>query len=880
MHPSRLVLIALAVAMATLPLPAQNDLSDTASPRTALDAWEAFFQEAYFERRIAPADMQGTGYKQYLRARRHVEARRDHRGVMPVRQRWEAFLESRTAHLSRSGVTAGAAWESWGPNTIDTLAGRMLSLAFDPVDPSILYAGSGSGGLWKSGDGGEHWIPLTDNIPSMPVSSVAVDPLDRHTLLIGTGAGMSVSVTLYPGIGVLKSTDGGASWAPTGFAPSAAAGVSTYRMIWDRSDPGRVYLAATNGVWISDDRGDSWRTTHPTTGSNHVTDLVITKRRPGWLYAAVRGEGLYRSTDRGETWQLLGGGLPPGSGFHHTSLAICDSIPNVLYAGITDPSNWSMAGLFRSDDGGDSWSALPNVPDVYCQPGQITSCIGWFVNMTAVSPIDPDLIFIGGVQLRRSDDGGQSWTWHDYLSNGSGPNNAGLAYVDQHFMAFAPDAPATIYALNDGGVQKSTDNGLWWERKSNGLVTAQVYRIASAPSDARRMIGGFQDHGLQVLPDRDAGQTWRRWANGDGTAVTVHPTDPDILYGDNFFGRHFRSLDGGSGIRTTVPINTGIPASEAAPLFVFTVMEPGDPRTLFTHTSAGIYRTTNGGNVWQRVAAIANVRSLAVDRLNSQIVYGHTYTGSNWSIVRSTNGGDSWETITHPSIPSWRVTDLEADPTREGVLWATRNSAFANSDHVKRSTDYGSTWTDVTGNLPDIMVHAIAINPHNGDHVYLATDLGVYVTLSGGTDWMEFNDGLPPVITHDIHIHPADTTVRIATIGRGIWVSPAAPVLTALAPPGTAVAGGFDLQPAYPNPFNPATTIPFRLERPGQVRIRLYNALGQQVAVLLDAAMPAGDHRVRWDGHTAGGVPAGSGRYVVRMTVDGMARTRAITLVR
>ncbi|MGH1365588.1 MAG: FlgD immunoglobulin-like domain containing protein [Calditrichia bacterium] len=848
-----------------------EDKSDGEIAQATVDYWESFYQENYFDKGYSFEDMGGTGYYPFRRMKHFYDMRKNENGEIPFLSRWNAYEQSKQQLLDNKSAILTASWESMGPNTIDTLAGRMLAHAFDPLDNKIIWAGSGSGGLWKSLNAGESWIPVTDHLPSLRISAIAINPNDRDMIIIGTGTGMGNSFTLQPGVGILKSTDGGLTWQQTSFTYMQSQGVSTFKMIWDKSNPSRLYVAATNGTWISDDQGDTWQRTFVT----RTTDIKVNKQSPNILYMASQNAGIYRSTDFGTTWGRLNSGLPNSTQIGFSRVAICDSFPNVLYAGIADATTQAVRGLYRSDDGGDSWMQLSNVPNVYCQPGATTSCQGWFSNTLGVSPADPDLIFFGGVQFWRSDDGGSTWTWHDYLSNGTGTGNMGLVYVDQMDIGFDPVDPQTIYVFNDGGIQKSTDNGLWWERINQDLVTAQLYGIASSQTVPERMIGGFQDHGLQKVDGRGGNLAWKRWTTFDGAGGNIDHQNSDIIYGVWNLGTHFKSLDFGN---SAFPIMNGI--TEGGVWLTPQVMHPEDPKILYTASTLKIYKTVNGAN-WTAVAAIPNVNTIAIDQVNPDIIYAHSYTGTSWTIWRSNDAGANWAAINDPTIPSWRVRDLEADPSNEGIVYAVRNSAFANRDHVKKSVDYGNTWQDITNNLPDIPTNAIAISPFNSDHLYLATDLGIYLSTNGGGEWLEYNDGLPLVYASDIHYHPVDSTLRIATLGRGVWKSRSADVTVGVAPnQQSSIPNRFSIEQNYPNPFNPETVVNYELFASAAVQVEVFNELGQSVAFLYEGNKAAGRHQLTWDGRNDIGNVVATGNYFLRITADGIAKTIKMNFVK
>ena len=805
------------------------------------------------------------------------EMRRNADGVIDERNRWNEFRKMRSTTLNNHSSLPAAQWFSIGPNSIDSMGGRMLSHAFDPTDNQTIWAGSGSGGLWRTTNGGEVWESMTDELPSLYVSSVAIKPTDRNIMLIGTGTDRSVTYSLSPGVGVLRSTDRGVSWSLTGFSVPLTATIGTSKIVWHPDEPRTVYLAATNGVWKSTDDGESWgqiKTGRPST-------IVFNPLAPHIMYVPLRNDGIYRTTNGGVAWTRMENGLPTGSLVGLTSLSLCRAAPSVLYAGISNAATFSILGLYKSTDGGDSWVQIPGTPDLFCYPPpNATVCQGWYDNVLGVSPVNPDLLIFGGIRVYRSDNGGASWTWHDWTSNGFQYSNAGLTYVDQWDIGFDPVHPDTVYLLNDGGVQKSTNGGVWWNKVNNGFTTGQIYRLASAPSDTNFVIGGFQDHGLQRVNTANGNTRWFRWSANDGTSVIVHPSDPNVLYGDFFFGDHRKSTNGGQNWRTaTFAINNGM--TESGPPLSALLMHPFDPNVLYCAGQTKIFITTNGGAQWTPVADVPNVNTMTIDRQNPGILYAHSYTNTTWTIWRSDDGGFGWTPINHPSIPTWRVVDLETDPSHTGTLYAVRNSANLNQDHIKKSTDFGETWTNITANLPDVTMSAIAVSPYSPDQLYVATDLGVFATTNGGNEWFEFNDGLPLAYCTDIHYHPLDRTLRIGTMGRGAWKTKAIDALpTSVGTDGGERATGFQVYQNFPNPFNPSTTIRFSLNETSHVIITVHNQLGQELRRLVDASMGQGTHSITWDGTNRNGLPVSSGVYYFRATSKGLVRTVTSVLVR
>ena len=357
---------------------------------------------------------------------------------------------------------------------------------------------------------------------------------------------------------------------------------------------------------------------------------------------------------------------------------------------------------------------------------------------------------------------------------------------------------------------------------------------------------------------------------GTGGPVNVDPTNENIVYAALNNGNHIKSTNGASTF-DVIPQSIMAGITESGRFIVPQEIDPQNPQTLWTASLTKLYKTTNGGAFWNSVLNVANVATIAIDQVNPNIVYVHAYDNCCWQLWRTLNGGANWTQLTDASIPTWRVTDLETSPTQEGVVYATRNSAFANSDHVKVSFNYGSTWTDITSNLPDVPTSSIAISPNNSNQLYLGTDLGVWLSVDGGTSWNMWNDGLPAVYVSDIEYYAPTEKVRIATLGRGAWQTPAFDATVDVERPDPALAA-FSVS-AAPTPFQGSTTIRFRLPEAGAVQVQVFNSSGQRVADLASGPREAGEYSLDWSGATSNGLVAPAGVYFARVTLGQMSKT-------
>ena len=376
--------------------------------------------------------------------------------------------------------------------------------------------------------------------------------------------------------------------------------------------------------------------------------------------------------------------------------------------------------------------------------------------------------------------------------------------------------------------------------------------------------------------DNSGGNTeWSAWWDGDGMITNIDYTNSQVMYGESEFGDHGKTVNGGT---SAYHINNGI--AEAGAWIAPVVMDPIDPKVLYTASNPKIYKTTNGGILWTSVGNIPYCRALATDHINPKHVYAASWdyqTGYN-AFYYSSDGGSTWNT--RPS-PGFRVTDIEAALDEEGILYVTVN-AFDGNPKVYKSLDFANSWIDITNNLPLVGINAITINPYNTSHLYAATDLGVYVSLNDGVEWTEFNNNLPNVYTFDIHIHPADSTVRVGTFGRGYWRTKAVdPNITFVSGEREInLADNFELYQNYPNPFNPSTTIKFELQSAGNVSAKIFNVSGQEITELFSGYKQAGSYSIQWDGYNKNNLKVSSGIYFFRLTVDGISRIMKMAMLK
>jgi photosystem II stability/assembly factor-like uncharacterized protein len=773
--------------------------------------------------------------------------------------RWEAYLYSQQK-LMESYRTPSANWECLGPNN---QGGRVISHAFDPNDIETLWVGSASGGLWKTNDGGATWNAMTDQIPNLAIGAVAIKPNDTNVMLIGTGEGYLLSPWFQYGIGVLRSTDGGNTWNTTNLTVVDSLQFGCLGFAWDPINTNNVYLATTFGIYRSSDAGVTWTQTLSGIG----TSIVINKKTPSVVYASLQDYagsvgGIYKSVNYGFTWNLLSNGTPPSADVGFTALSICDSFPNVIYAGIStpeaDPNCGTMQGLYKTSNGGATWQSVPNGGiDFYCYPAPFNNiCQGWYGNVLQVAPNDSNNIFIGGVYLYNTYDGGATWNYTDWAP----AEDPAWMHPDHHSFGISPLNPNIMYSFNDGGVFKTTNAGGTWFKKPNGMVTTQFYSISSSGADKNRMMGGTQDNGVYFNTSTDVSQNWTEMVPGDGFTSIMDPVDPDVWYTSELFNGRLKTTDAGLTYDT---IQSGI--VDPTYFLISMVMDPNNNQVMYTGTDVNIYKTVNAGLSWTALSNKPYISSIAIDKMNSNLIYICNDPALTVSyIYRSINGGATW---TYLGGPGNKIVDMETDPITSGTVYAVRGS-YSSGQQVYRSTNSGTTWQNITGDLPAIPVNTITLDPFNTGHIYIGTDLGVYLSTNGGVNWNAFNDNLPLVVVQDMHYYRGDSTIRIGTHGRGVWKTKAAAAISVSSNEKPEILNGFN---TFPNPSSTDVTIEYSLKQRTNVTVKIYNVNGQEIADLLNAQQPAGTYKVRWDRRNAAGQKVSPGVYYIRLTKDGTA---------
>lgn len=696
-------------------------------------------------------------------------------------KRWEAFMEPRVyptgerpdpsiLWTENQSVAAGAgstnlgSWNHVGPfdgNALNGI-GRVNCVTFHPDNNDIIFIGAPAGGIWKSTDKGVTWSTNTDLLPNLGVSAIAIDPHHPDTMYIATGDRDAADTY---SIGVLKSTDGGQTWNTTGLSYTVNMSRRVGGIYINPKNTQEVVVATRVGIHRSTDGGATFSNVQG--GSWQMMTFV-----PGatdTLFAGSNAGGnIVRSTDAGATWSSVSNGLPT-SGATRVEIATTADDPNYVYA-LFSASNNGLYGVYRSTDGGVTWSqrysgASRNLLHWDVNPGGNTAGgstggQAWYDLAIAVSPLNRDLVYVGGVNIWRSLNGGAGWSLSAHWYGGGG---AAFAHADQHWFTFEPGTN-TLFVGNDGGVY-STSNGTNYTELSNGLHITQYYKIDVTEADEDLTTAGAQDNGSHLMD----GTNWSRVLGGDGMDNAIAENNPNIMYASSQYGNFGKSTNRGQSFNATFNLPPNGTGQWVTPILI----DPNNDNVVYIGYDQ-LWKTTNAGLSFSQTSSsiagnTAGIDVIAVAPSNSNVVY----VGINDDVYRSSNGGTSWTLISGNITNTRPVTDIAISDVDENHIWITK-SGYDNGTKVFESINAGANWMNISGSLPNLPVNTIIYQNGSNGAIYVGTDIGVYYRDAGASDWTAFMNGLPNTIVNDLEIHYTTGVIRAGTYGRGVWESPLA----------------------------------------------------------------------------------------------------------
>jgi len=664
-------------------------------------------------------------------------------------------------------------WQPAGPVNI---GGRVQDIEMDPNNTNVIYVGSASGGVFKSTDGGTNWTPIFDGEPSLSIGDIAIAPSDPSIVYVGTGepncGGGSVT---YDGAGIFKSIDSGATWNYVGLDSTR----NTGRIVIDPTNSDRVFAATMGdlfandshrGVYRSIDGGQTWDQVLFVNDSTGAVDLAINPQHPDTIYAVtwqrVRrftyeayygpGCGIWRSYDGGDTWTQLTSGLP-SSDNGRIGIDISQSNPSVLYAVYTQGSTAGFKGVYKTTNGGDSWSETNDG----AMNGDFET-YGWWFSRIKIDPTSSNTVFFIGFDLYKTTNGGNSWSF------ASGSN-----HVDNHTVYIHPQNHQLVYCGNDGGLYKSTNGGSSWSHFTN-IPDNQFYSAEIDNSDPTNLYGGAQDNGVNRTLTGNV-DDWSSIIGGDGFYIIVDPTNNNYQYGESQYGALVKSSNGGNFFNGAT---NGISFSDRFNWNAPIAFNPQNPKSLY-FGSQKVYKSVNRAGHWNAISGdlsngysnslvtYATVVTIAASPVDSNIIWAGTDDGNVW--VTQNNGGN-WTKVSD-SLPDRWVTRVVCDPHDSNTAYVTLSGYkyYDNMTHVYRTTDLGATWTSIGGTMPDVPCNDLIVDPDYDSTLYLATDVGVFYTTNLGTTWFSLGYDLPTVPVDDLVFHEPTRKLVAGTYGRSMY---------------------------------------------------------------------------------------------------------------
>ena len=728
-------------------------------------------------------------------------------------------LHAQTPVTLDSAFLAGYSWRNLGPDR----GGRSIAASGVRGRPREAYFGATGGGLWKTIDGGENWYPVTDfQISTASIGAVAVAETDPDLVFIGTGE-TCIRGNILPGDGVYRSRDGGETWEHIGFRESH--GISKIRI--HPTDPDIVYVASfgkygvpseERGVFRSTDGGDSWERVLFRDERTGAIDLAIDRNNPEVLYASLweafrkeytmssggPGSGMFKSVDGGTTWSEMtrNPGMPPEGVVGRIGVAVSSANSSRVYALFEHDDG----GLFRSDDGGDSWELIND-------ERRIRQRAFYFTHVFA-DHHDEDVVYVQNTSFFRSTDGGATY---EVINNGT--------HVDFHDFWIDPDDAAHVVVANDGGGAVSYTTGSEWTDLE--FSTAQFYHGVTTAHIPFHICGSQQDNSTLCLPsDWNAGRfasaladtagdsgarapaitagsmdVFYRAGGGEPGYIAPDPKDLDVFFSGTNNGRYIDKFNRRLG--TSREVNpypwfySGEPALDMVERWQWTfpiIFSPIDPNVLYA-SSNRLWRTTDGGTNWDLLSPdLTRADPMTLGRsggpitgdMNGPEVYATIFavgpgkvdidviwTGSDDGLVHVTrDGGENWVNVTPADMPDFgRVSLIDASAFDAGRAYVSARRALLDdfTPYIWKTDDFGETWTRITGGIrDDAYVNSIREDPNRAGLLYAGTNHGVYISYDDGGSWQELNPDLPDIPITDVI--PEHDELAMASHGRGFWI--------------------------------------------------------------------------------------------------------------
>ncbi len=678
--------------------------------------------------------------------------------------------------------------------------GRSAAVTGVQNQPNLFYFGSTGGGIWKTLDGGRTWQNISDGFFGGSIGAISVSKNDPNVLYAGGGE-KTVRGNVSSGYGIWKSEDAGKTWKASGLKnsrhiPRIAIDPTNHDIVY-AGVLGNIYKPTEDrGVYKSIDGGKTWKRTLFSNDQSGVVDLLIDPTNPRVLYASTwrvqrtpyslssggEGSALWKSTDRGETWTEIS----INKGFPEGTLGII----GVTVSPLNNQRVWAMVenkdngGLYRSDDGGETWTQVNSERKLRQR--------AWYYTRVYADTKDVDVVYVLNVRYHKSTDGGKTFDTYN------------APHGDHHDLWIAPENPNRMIIGDDGGAQVTYDGGETWSTYHN-QPTSQFYRVTTDNHFPYRIYAAQQDNSTIRIPHRTDGWSiteddWESTAGGESAHIAVDPEDNDIVYGGSYDGfltrvNHKKGTVRAINVWPDNPMGHGAEGMKYRFQWNFPIFfSKHNPNRLYTF-SQHVHVTENEGQSWDIISPDLTrndpekLKSSGgpITQDNTSVEYyctifaaqesplkeGLIWVGSDDGLIHVTqNGGQSWDNVTPKGMPEWMmINSIEPSAFDAGTCYVagTKYKSGDFSPYLYKTTDYGKTWTKITNGIPaEHFTRVLREDPKQKGLLYAGTETGMYISFNDGKNWQPFQLNLPIVPITDLAIK--DNNLIVATQGRSLWI--------------------------------------------------------------------------------------------------------------
>lgn len=714
---------------------------------------------------LSSQTLRKSGVKQFKRWEHFWRWRVDENGNFPRPDVWQ--IERAKADIfhkknkSESPLEATANNPEWtiigpvgSPKGNNGGIGRLNGVTLSQKDAKLIWVASAGGGAWKSTDGGKTWGSTTDKLASLAVNDIALDPKNENIVYLATGDDWATGAIYRnpKGVGVLKSIDGGNTWLETGLKWTLSQGQTVSKVLVHPENSAILLATTSDGIWRSTNSGDTWTKV----ASGHFRDLDFHREDFTIWYASTNTQ-FFRSTDGGVKWTSQSvSGMP--SGCRRTAISSSEADPDKVFMVVANASN-RFGGFFVSSDAGESWTRTSTTPSILEDniSGEVNAGRqgqGWYDLAITASPLSDKTVQVGGINIWRSTNNGTGWTIQTHWYGDQGKP---YVHADIHDLDYS-SVDGKLYAATDGGLYVSSNTGSTWQEINGNLAIMQFYRLSIHETNTL-YLGGSQDNGTSLANN----STWKEAAGGDGMDNAIDPSNSQMMYCSGPNGDFKRSSNGGASFSSMLTDNTtGESADWVAPL----TLDMKDPRIVYAgHQS--VWKSTDKGVSWKKAGTIptsgsSTVNCIAVAESNNSFVY---VTNNNGFYV-STDAGSTWTQRTGMPVSASSISRIAVSNSSHMRICISV-SRFGSAN-VYESLDGGQTWKDISSGLPRVPANCVSYQKSN-DRIFVGTDVGIYYRDKVASSFSDYNQGLPNVVINDLEINASKGKLVAATFGRGVW---------------------------------------------------------------------------------------------------------------